>query len=103
MRRWYSLPIRTRLGIIAVTLLAVAIISATLYFLGPMRTKPAYGLIKWAPILFLFWIAWPDLERIPRWVYYVLIPVAVLCALKPALLYFVVPIGLIALFMMPKK
>ena len=103
MRRWYSLPIRTRLGIIAATLLAVAVISATLYLLDPMRTKPAYGIIKWAPILFLFWVAWPDLERIPRWAYYVSAPVAVLCALRPTLLYFVIPIGLIALFIMSKK
>jgi len=103
MRRWYALPIRTKLGIISVTLLSVAVISATLYFVDPMHTKPAYGIIKWAPILFLFWVAWPDLERIPRVVYYVSIPIIILCALKPVLLYLVIPVGLIALFIMPKK
>ena len=85
------------------TLLSVAVISATLYFVDPMHTKPAYGIIKWAPILFLFWVAWPDLERIPRVVYYVSIPIIILCALKPVLLYLVIPVGLIALFIMPKK
>ena len=103
MRRWYALPIRTRLGIISVTLLAVAVISAALYFVDPLHTKPAYGIIKWAPILFLFWIAWPDLERIPRWMYYVSVPIIILCALRPVLLYIVIPVGLVALFIMPKK
>ncbi len=103
MKRWFSLPIRTKLGIISAALLGVAVISIILHFADPMHTKPVYGIIKWAPILFLFWIAWPDLERIPRWVYYVSIPIIVLCALRPVLLYLVIPVGLVALFVMPKK
>ena len=102
MKRWYALPIRTRLGIIAATLLAVAVLSVVQSFSDPQYT-PLYGIIKWAPLLFLFWMAWPDLERIPRWAYYVSVPIAILCALKPMLLYLVVPIAFVALFVMPKK
>jgi len=103
MKRWYALPIRTRLGIIATALLVVATLSVVQYFADPQRTKPLYGIIKWAPLLFLFWMAWPDLERIPRWAYYVSVPIVVLCALRPVLLYIVIPMALVALFMMPKK
>ena len=103
MKRWYALSIRTRLGIIAATLLVVAALSVVQIFAAPQEHAPLYGIIKWAPLLFLFWMAWPDLARIPRVVYYVLIPVAILCALKPMLLYLVVPVALVALFLMPKK
>ena len=103
MKRWYALPIRTRLGIISIVLLIVAVLSVVQHFAVPRNTKPLYGIIKWAPLLFLFWVAWPDLARIPRWVYYVSVPIAVLCALKPGLLYIVIPVALVALFLMPQK
>ena len=102
MRRWYTLPIRTRLGIVAVALLAVAALSVVQYFTDRQHARPLYGIIMWSPIIFLLWIAWPDLERIPRWVYYVAVPIAVVCALKPWLLLLVIPVALFALFVMPK-
>ncbi len=103
MKRWFDLPIRTKLGAIAMVLCAVAAISMAVSYADPYHAKPMYGVIKWAPVLFLFWIAWPDLTRIPRWVYYISVPIAVLCALRPGFLYLVIPLGLVALFVMPKK
>ena len=69
----------------------------------PLHNKPLYGIIRIAPILFLLWLAWSDLQNIPLWVWCVIPPVLILCALKPGAWLIVIPLGLIALFVMPKK
>lgn len=69
----------------------------------PVRHKPLYSVIKLAPILFLLWLAWSDLQNIPIWIYLVAPPILIFCALKPAALFIVIPVALIALFLMPKK
>ncbi|MDR1964465.1 MAG: hypothetical protein LBQ50_11850 [Planctomycetaceae bacterium] len=100
---WFRLPIRTRLGIIATVLLVVAVISFALWTSDPRHHQPISAVIKFAPILFLFWLAWADLQQIPFWVWLVMPVVLILCALKPALWLLIIPVALFSLFIMPKK
>ncbi|MDR3197728.1 MAG: hypothetical protein LBU34_07645 [Planctomycetaceae bacterium] len=100
---WFRLPFRKRLGIIATILLVVAVISAVLWTNDPVHHRPITSIIRLAPILFLFWLAWSDLQKIPFWVWLVMPVVLILCAFKPALWFIVIPIALFALFVMPKK
>lgn len=103
MNFWFRLPLRTRLGIVAAILLAVAAVSVYRATHDPLHHKPLYSLIKFAPVLFLLWLAWSDLQNIPFWAYIAALPVIIICALKPAALFIVVPLALIVLFIMPKK
>lgn len=103
MNFWFRLPLRTRLGIIAAVLLGIAVMSIYWATRDPLHHKPLYSVIKFAPILFLFWLAWKDLQNIPLWVYLIALPLTIFCALKPAALFFVVPAALMILFLLPKK
>lgn len=54
-------------------------------------------------ILFLLWLAWPELEGLPRW-FLILVPVcAIACALRPQYLLFVIPATILYLFIRPPK
>ncbi len=69
MRTWC--PRRHLLGFIT---LASLIVSAVLYgfpSLERYRTVGDMGL-RVALVLGVFWLAWPDLHRLPRWFWYVL-------------------------------
>jgi hypothetical protein len=102
MRFWFRLPFRIRLGIIATILLIAATISVVLWTNDPGHYRLS-SIIRFAPILFLFWLSWADLKQIPFWGWLVMPPMLILCFLKPALWFIVIPAGLIALFVMPKK
>jgi hypothetical protein len=99
MSFWFRLPLRTRLGIISTVLLIVAAVSCFLWMNDPGHHRPIGGIIRLAPILFLLWLAWTDLRRIPFWVWLIAPVVFVLCILKPALWLIVIPVTLFALFM----
>lgn len=100
---WFRLPLKTRLGIIATTLMIVAGFSVYWATYDPVRYRPLYSVIKFAPLLFLLWLAWSDLQSIPIWVYLIAPPILIFCALRPGALFVVIPVALIALFVMPKK
>lgn len=103
MDRWFRLPIRTKLGIISSALLVLAGLAIWVAIRDPFHNIPIRGIVKLAPILFLLWLAWKDLQNIPLWVWFVIPPVMILCALKPFLWFVVIPLGIVALFVMPKK
>ncbi|MGL4594537.1 MAG: hypothetical protein ACRCUY_07405 [Thermoguttaceae bacterium] len=102
---WFRLPIRTRLGIIAAVLLVIASFAVIGMFHDPFHRFPTATpfVIRFAPILFLLWLCWTDLKNIPLWVFLTLVPIVILCAIKPALLFLVVPSLFVVLFIMPKK
>ncbi|MDR2762416.1 MAG: hypothetical protein LBB88_07445 [Planctomycetaceae bacterium] len=56
------------------------------------------AIIRIAPILFLLWLAWRDLTRIPFWVYIVSFPVLMICLIKPMLFLYVIPIIFVTIF-----
>ncbi len=105
LRLWFNLPARTRLGIVAVPLLVAAVVLFVLSILDPVHNdlRQGAGIIRFAPIVFLLWLAWADLQSIPRWVWFVAPPVLIFCCIKPAAWFVVIPVTLFALFLMPKK
>ncbi|MDR0705927.1 MAG: hypothetical protein LBF88_13215 [Planctomycetaceae bacterium] len=103
MNFWFRLPIWTRLGIIATILLIVAVISFALWTNDPAHHRPMASIIRFAPILFLFWLAWSDLRRVPFWVWLLMPVILIICALRPMFWFFVIPAAVFALFVMPKK
>ncbi len=102
---WFNLPIRTRLGVAAIVLLAVAGVLFTLPIIDPPHHEFRHGagLVRFAPILFLLWLAWADLQAVPRWVWFVAPPVLIFCCIKPAAWFVVIPVALFSLFVMPKR
>jgi hypothetical protein len=102
---WFRLPFRIRLGVVAVVLLIVASVLGYVALSDPVHHPVnKYGaIIRIAPILFLVWLAWRDLVRIPFWVYVVSFPVFVLCLLRPWLFLYVIPIIFIVMFGTTKR
>ena len=50
-------------------------------------------------ILLLLWMAWPELEKLPRWLL-ILIPIcAIACAWRPQYLLIVIPLTILYLFL----
>lgn len=99
---WFRLPLRTRLGIVAAMLLVVAAVSIVQAVHDPLHHRLS-SVIKFAALLFVLWLAWNDLERIPFWFYLVAPPALILCLLKPAAWLVFIPATLFILFVMPKK
>ncbi len=100
---WFNLPMRTRLGVVSSLLLGVAVLSIVLWTRDPVHHKPLNSVIRFAPILFLLWLAWADLRSIPIWFWLAVPPVLIFCLIKPGAWLVVIPVTLCALFVMPKK
>ncbi|MDR2116488.1 MAG: hypothetical protein LBP87_08905 [Planctomycetaceae bacterium] len=100
---WFRLSLQKRLGIIAIILLIIAVISIALWTNDPAHNRPVASLIRLSPILFLLWLAWADLRKVPFWAWLVMPVVIILCAFKPKLWFVVIPFTFFALFVMPKK
>ncbi|MDR1483640.1 MAG: hypothetical protein LBT09_02330 [Planctomycetaceae bacterium] len=102
---WFRLPFRFRLGVAVVLLLVIAGVLGYVTISDPVHhpINKYSGILKIAPILFLFWLAWRDLVRIPFWVYIVSFPVLMLCLLRPWAFLYVVPIVFIAIFISARQ
>jgi hypothetical protein len=100
---WFRLPFRVRLGVVAVVILVVAVVLGCIAIGDPVHhpIRRYGGVIKFAPILFLAWLAWRDFVRIPLWVYIVSFPVLIVCMIKPLLFFFVIPIVFFVLYCKP--
>jgi hypothetical protein len=101
---WFRLPLRIRLGLAALVFLIIALVLGYVVIRDPVHypVNRYGGIIKIAPIIFLVWLAWRDLLRIPFWIYIVSFPVLILCLLRPWAFLYVIPIILIVLFVARK-
>ena len=78
------------LGLIALAALAS---SATIYWYPPLEQyRPAGAMgLRIGSVLGVLWLAWPDLYRLPRWVWYVL-PLGILALIyAKGLLIYLIP------------
>ncbi|MDR1923530.1 MAG: hypothetical protein LBQ66_04065 [Planctomycetaceae bacterium] len=102
---WFKLPLRVRLGVMATVVLVAAIVVVFFVWRDPVHHPVRqYGfLIKIAPILFLLWLAWQDLAKIPLWVYLITPPILIICFLKPILFLIVIPVAFIAQLEVSRK
>jgi hypothetical protein len=92
-----------RLGVVSVGVLIIAVVVACIVIGDPVHypVNRYGGILKIAPILFLMWLAWRDLMRIPFWVYIVSFPVLIVCLAKPVFFWYVIP--LIFIFLLFRK
>ena len=95
---------RHLLGLIALTSLASAAVLCGYPPLAPYQAAGAMGL-RVGLVLGAFWLAWPDLHRLPRWVWYVL-PIGLVALIYArSYLFFLIPIFAVAtiLYMLYRK
>ncbi|MBP5621709.1 MAG: hypothetical protein J6X44_06820 [Thermoguttaceae bacterium] len=84
--------------------IAVAMIALVVY--GILRYKTTgdasfFELNRTCVIMILLWLAWPELEALPRWMLYA-VPICVgVCAWRPQYLFIVVPATFIFLLLRP--
>jgi hypothetical protein len=99
MKFWFRLPIRTRLGIIATVLLIFAIVLLLSWFNDPSHFKYRLSwVMKFAPLLFLLWLAWTDIKKIPWWGWFVIPVILLICAVKPPVWFIGIPLIYYILF-----
>jgi len=101
---WFRLSLRTRLGIIASVFLSCAVVLLLSWYFNPEHFSYRQSwIIRLAPLLFLFWLAWTDLKRIPWWNWLIMVAVLLICSIKPAVWLAGVPIIGYILFVSRKK
>jgi hypothetical protein len=84
--------------------LAVAAITYVLSYIGHVESvKPMAASMRIGLPLFFLWLAWPDLAAFPRWVLQASIPIVLLIAIYPKLLFIIIPTVLLMMFLQPKQ
>ena len=93
------MTMRAKLGWILVGLAALVAYGVFRHFYAQDDTL--FELNRTLVILFLLWLAWPELESLPRWLL-ILVPIcAIVCAWRPQYLVVVIPLTLLYLFIRP--
>ncbi|MGO9108171.1 MAG: hypothetical protein ACLP9L_02960 [Thermoguttaceae bacterium] len=82
---------RHLLGLIALT----SLVSAAVLYGSPYQTAGTIGL-RIGLVLGALWLAWPDLHRLPRWVWYVLPIGFVVFTYARTYLVFLIPVFAVA-------
>jgi hypothetical protein len=92
-------PLRTKLGWILVGMGALVAYGFFRYYHAQDATL--LELNRTFVILFLLWLAWPELEGLPRWIL-ILVPIcAIVCAWRPQYLVIVLPAAILYLVLRP--
>ena len=102
MNFWFRLPLRTRLGIIATLLLACAFVVLLWWYVDPARFSYRNGwILRFGPLVFLLWIAWGDLEKIPWWNWLIILVLLIVCSVKPT--FWLIGIPIIAYILLARR
>ena len=91
-------PIRVRSGIIAIVLWILS-------FLGwRYGYSPLYegAFVRSAVVMSLLWLAWPELVRLPRWLFIIVPFILIIAAFQPRILLVLIPVLLLYGFLIPK-
>ncbi len=96
--RWFDMPLRAKAGWIAV-FLWIGTLAAAVYGRDEL-TLGAF--LRTAAVMTLLWLAWPQLARLPRWLYVSVPIVGLIAAVVPRLLLILVPLLLLYGFLRPK-
>ena len=93
MNFWFRLSLRTRLGIISFVLLTSVIVLLLSWYYDPARFSYRDGwILRFGPLIFLFWLAWGDLEKIPWWNWLIILALLIVCAIKPGAWFVGIPV-----------
>lgn len=93
-----EMPLRARAGWIAVILWIAAL--AALALGCDELTVGAF--LRTAVCMSLLWLAWPQLSRLPRWLYVSVLVVGLAASIVPRVLLLLIPLLLLYGFLRPK-
>ncbi len=96
--RWFDMPMRAKAGWITVVLWLGTLVA--LAYGGDELTLGAF--LRTAVVMTLLYLAWPQLERLPRWLYFSVPAAGLIAAFQPRLLILLVPPLLLYGFIRPK-
>ena len=91
---WFRLPLRTRLGIIGSAFLVSVIVLLLLWYQDPVRFSPyrSNWILRFGPLVFLLWLAWGDIEKIPWWNWLIIVVLLIVCSIRPAFWLLGIPV-----------
>jgi len=94
-KKWADIPTRTKVGWIAIGM-------GVLILIGVITGEASlFEFNRMGIVMFLLWLAWPELEALPRWALFV-VPISVVaCAWRPQFLVVVLPLSFIYLLLRP--
>jgi hypothetical protein len=91
------------LGVIALVFTAIALY----FYLSPPERPFFINLHAASARVGVFcvalWLAWPELLRLPRWIFQVIPLLAILLAWKPRLFLLAIPIVVVVIILRPRK
>jgi len=103
VRFWFRLTQRTRLGIIATLMMTCAVVLLLSWYDTGKISRGVVGMLPFGVILFLIWLAWNDLEKIPWTNWIIMFAILIVCMIKPGAWFVGVPIIGYILFVSRKK
>ncbi|MDO5309098.1 MAG: hypothetical protein Q4G03_06345 [Planctomycetia bacterium] len=90
---------RTKLGWIIFVMACLIVYGIVRYYtLGDVSF---FELNRLFIILFLLWLAWPELAELPKWILTIVPICAIACSWRPQLLVVVLPVTILYLFLRP--
>lgn len=89
MNFYHKIPIRTRIAFLTI-LVWLAVPYAYIQYLND---KPDYlsFCLRGGLVMFVFWLAWPEVEKLPKWLFLVLPLATVIAIWRPQLLLLAIP------------
>lgn len=90
MNFYYKIPIRTRIALLTI-LVWLAIPYAWWQY---KNGKPDYlsFCLRGGLVMSVFWLAWPEVEKLPKWIFLALPFAAIIAIWRPMLLIYLIPI-----------
>lgn len=96
---WFRIPLRTRLGIIGIVFLIAVIVLLLSWYRNPGYVPFRENwVLRFGPLIFLIWLALPELEKIPWRHWLVMLAVILVCAIRPGAWFIGVPVICYVLF-----
>ncbi|MDR3109762.1 MAG: hypothetical protein LBU65_08755 [Planctomycetaceae bacterium] len=103
INKFFNLPIKTRLGIVAGILLLGAVITYTASSFNVPHAKPVAVFLRLGMTLGAIWLAWDHLVSIPK-TFWVMIPIVlIVAAFRPYYLFVAIPAMFLIMLLFPKR
>ncbi|MDO4587531.1 MAG: hypothetical protein Q4C95_09575 [Planctomycetia bacterium] len=104
MNNQSSFSMRTKIGLITIVLFIGILIGAWRSYQNGTSDDPiSEACNRIGIMMFILWVAWPELVRLPRW-FYISIPIIMaIAAWRPMILIYACPLLLLYWFLLPNK
>jgi hypothetical protein len=87
---------RHLLGILGVILVAAAVV---MYFAAPENNFWQASFMRIGFVLLALWLAWPQLVDLSRWLYWIIVAIAIVAAAFSKYAWVLIPVILVAFFL----